>query len=58
MYAFEPQRKACRELRRNIELNGLANVTALRYAVGAETRIVEMNPSKEAALLVLAEKGE
>ena len=46
VYAFEPQRKIYRELRRNIELNGLANVTALRYAVGAETRIVEMNPSQ------------
>ena len=47
VYAFEPQRKAYRELRRNIELNGLANVTALRFAVGAETRIVEMNPPRE-----------
>ena len=47
VYAFEPQRKVYRELRRNIELNGLANVTALRYAVGAETRIVEMNPPRE-----------
>lgn len=47
VYAFEPQRKIYRELRRNIELNGLANVTALRYAVGAETRIVEMNPPRE-----------
>ena len=47
VYAFEPQRKAYRELRRNIELNGLANVTALRFAVGAETRVVEMNPPRE-----------
>ena len=47
VYAFEPQRKAYRELRRNIELNGLANVTALRYAVGAETRVVEMSPPRE-----------
>lgn len=44
VYAFEPQRKAYRELRRNIELNELANVSALRYAVGADIRIVEMNP--------------
>ena len=58
VYAFEPQRKAYRELRRNIELNELANVTTLRYAVGAETRIVEMNPSKKADLFVLTEKGE
>ena len=47
VYAFEPQRKVYRELRHNIELNGLSNVTALRYAVGAQTRIVEMNPPME-----------
>ena len=58
VYAFEPQRKAYRELRRNIELNVLGNVTALRYAVGAETRIVEMNPPKETDLFVRTEKGE
>ena len=57
VYAFEPQRKIHRELRRNIELNGLANVTALRYAVGAETRIVEMNPSKETDLFVRTDAG-
>ena len=44
VYAFEPQRKVYRELRRNIELNGMGNITALRFAVGAETRIVAMNP--------------
>ena len=54
VYAFEPQRKAYRELRRNIELNELANVTALRYAVGADTRIVEMNPPREIGVV---EKG-
>ena len=57
VYAFEPQRKIYRELRRNIELSGLANVTALRYAVGAETRIVEMNPPKEADLFVQVKEG-
>ena len=51
VYAFEPQRKAYRELRRNIELNELANVTALRYAVGADTRIVEMNPPREIGVI-------
>ena len=35
VYAFEPQRKLHRELRRNIDLNGLANVTALKYVIGA-----------------------
>ena len=54
VYAFEPQRKAYRELRRNIELNELANVTALRYAVGADARIVEMNPPREIGVV---EKG-
>ena len=44
VYAFEPQRKVYRELRRNIELNGMGNITALRFAVGAETRTVVMNP--------------
>ena len=56
VYAFEPQRKLHRELRRNIDLNGLANVTALKYAIGAETRIVEMNPPK--AIAVVAAAGE
>ena len=54
----DPQRKAYRELRPNIDLNGLANVTALRYAVGTESRIVEMNLSKEANPLALTVKGE
>ena len=58
VYAFEPQRKAYRELRRNIELNGLSNVTALRYAVGAQTRIVEMNWPEEVSLIGLAADGE
>ena len=55
VYAFEPQRKAYRELRRNIELNGLSNVAALRYAVGADTRIVEMNPPREIAVVDVKE---
>ena len=51
VYAFEPQRKVYRELRRNIELNGMGNITALRYAVGAETRIAAMNPPQKIALV-------
>ena len=47
VYAFEPQRKMFRELRRNIRLNGLeGTVTALRYALGARNDVVEMNPSE------------
>ena len=55
---LDPQRKAYRELRPNIDLNGLANVTALGYAVGTESRIVEMDLSKEANPLALTVKGE
>ena len=46
VYAFEPQRKLYRELRHNLALNGLNNVVALRYAIGAgDARMVEMNPA-------------
>ncbi len=45
VYAFEPQRKLHRELTRNMELNGLDNVVPLRYAVGAEAAVIEMNAS-------------
>ena len=45
VYAFEPQRKVYRQLVHNIALNDLEGVVVpLRYAVGADTRIVEMNP--------------
>ena len=44
VYAFEPQRKVFRELRQNVRLNGLGNVVApLRYALGAESAVVEMD---------------
>lgn len=43
VYAFEPQRKVYRELHHNIALNGLKNIVPLRYAIGAESGIVEMN---------------
>ena len=44
VYAFEPQRKVYRELVRNLALNRIENVVPLRFAVGNETRVVEMNP--------------
>ena len=47
VYAFEPQRKVYRELRQNIALNALSNIVPLRYAVGAELGIVEMNPPRD-----------
>ena len=47
VYAFEPQRKVFRELRRNVQLNGLdGTVTPLRYALGAHNDVVEMDPPK------------
>ena len=48
VYAFEPQRKNYRELHHNIALNDLDQVVPLRYALGAETRAVEMNPTTPA----------
>ncbi len=47
VYAFEPQRKVYRELRHNIALNELGNIVPLRYAIGAESGIVEMNPLRD-----------
>jgi len=35
VYAFEPEESTFRQLQRNIEMNGLTNVTALRMAVGS-----------------------
>ena len=48
VYAFEPQRKNYRELHHNVALNDLDQVVPLRYALGAETRVVEMNPTTPA----------
>jgi FkbM family methyltransferase len=43
VFAFEPQKKIYRELVKNLELNGVKNVAALRYALGeGEPSIVEM----------------
>lgn len=44
VYAFEPQRKIFRELVHNLRLNQIENVVPLRYAIGSEAAIVEMNP--------------
>lgn len=47
VYAFEPQRKMFRELHHNVRLNGLDDVVVpLRYALGAENAIVEMDPPR------------
>ncbi len=43
VYAFEPQRKIYRELRKNCELNGVANVVCHRIAVGDQPQIIEMD---------------
>ncbi len=45
VYAFEPVQKTYRELRRNLELNGVTNVVPLRYAIGkGAASVIEMNP--------------
>ena len=45
VYAFEPQRKVYRELVHNIALNGMEDVVVpLRFALGAEAGVVEMDP--------------
>lgn len=43
VYAFEPQRKIYRELRKNCELNGVNNVVCHRFAIGDRQEIVEMD---------------
>ena len=47
VYAFEPQRKVYRELPHNIALNDLNNIVPLRYAIGSEVGVVEMNPPRD-----------
>jgi FkbM family methyltransferase len=47
VYAFEPQRKIFRELVHNLRLNGVTNVTALRYALGAGAEIIEMSAAAQ-----------
>ena len=45
VYAFEPQRKIFREFVYNLRLNQIENAVSLRYAIGSEAGIVEMNPA-------------
>jgi FkbM family methyltransferase len=46
VYAFEPQKKVYRELVKNLELNDIENTVPLRFAVGAQHRIIEMTPTR------------
>jgi FkbM family methyltransferase len=43
VYAFEPQRKIYRELRKNCELNGIKNAVCHRLAIGDQPQIIEMD---------------
>jgi FkbM family methyltransferase len=43
VYAFEPQRKIYRELRKNCELNGVKNVVCHRIAIGERQQTIEMD---------------
>jgi FkbM family methyltransferase len=43
VYAFEPQKKIYRELRKNCELNDITNVTCHRIAIGDKQQIIEMD---------------
>jgi FkbM family methyltransferase len=45
VYSFEPQKKIFRELVYNVKLNGLLNVTPLRFAVSSAPGIIEMAPA-------------
>jgi FkbM family methyltransferase len=47
VYAFEPQRKAYRELVFNLKLNHIKNVVPLRFALGSGSEIIEMNPAAQ-----------
>ncbi len=46
VYAFEPQKRVFRELVYNLELNQVENVVPLRFAVGSESAIIEMEPDQ------------
>lgn len=43
VFAFEPQRKIYRELRKNLEINQCSNVTALHCALGNKKGITQMS---------------
>jgi FkbM family methyltransferase len=45
VYAFEPQKKLFRELYHNLKLNNLDNAVPLRFALGDQPGIIEMNPA-------------
>lgn len=44
VYAFEPQKKIFRELVNNLRLNGITNVVPCRFAIGASSGVIEMDP--------------
>ncbi len=46
VYAFEPQKRIFRELVYNLELNRVENVIPLRFAVGSESAVIEMDPDQ------------
>ncbi len=46
VYAFEPQKRIFRELVYNLQLNRVENVVPLRFAVGSESAIIEMEPDR------------
>ncbi len=43
VYAFEPQKKIYRELRKNCELNGVKNALCYRLAIGDRQQMIEMD---------------
>ncbi len=48
VYSFEPQKKLYRELVYNLRLNKVANVVAVRLALGLSPSIIEMSPALHA----------
>jgi FkbM family methyltransferase len=47
VYAFEPQKKLYRELVHNAKLNQLTNIVPLRFALGAQPGVIEMDRVSE-----------
>lgn len=50
VYAYEPGARNYEVLRRNLRLNGIQNVTAVRAAVGAETKTIEFIEISDASM--------
>jgi FkbM family methyltransferase len=50
VYAYEPGARNYEVLRRNLRLNGIENVTAVRAAVGAETKTIEFIEIPDASM--------